>query len=410
MIRLRDGIELVGKSKDTGYNKNSYLIKTADNQFIELTGLLYNVVAALKKHTAEERIAHAVSQSYGKVVDVQAIRFLVDTRLKPLGILVNQDKTNVQTNSLLALKFRFTLIPERLTEKIAMFFSPLFAWPIIIFVLIDFILLNIWLFGFHGVFGSLQQSYEQPFTFLLIIGLLLLSTLFHEFGHAAGCAFGGAKPGRIGAGLYFIWPAFFTDISDIYRLDRKAKLRSDIGGIYFNCIFALIITAAYFITGFEPLLLVIVLQNFAIFNQTLPFIRLDGYYILSDIVGLPDLFLRIKPVLKNIFFRQKDPALKDVKPWVKWTIVAWICTTIPLMGGLLVLLLINSPRIFYLGWMSGAKQLSQIMQSTSEGNYIISAIEVLQMIVLLLPVLGIGLLFYFIGKQIFALNERLKYY
>ena len=35
-------------------------------------------------------------------------------------------------------------------------------------------------------------------------------------------------------------------------------------------------------------------------HQLLPFVRLDGYYILSDLTGVPDLFARIKPTLLGV--------------------------------------------------------------------------------------------------------------
>ena len=45
----------------------------------------------------------------------------------------------------------------------------------------------------------------------------------------------------MGAGLYIVWPAFYTDVTDAYRLGRGGRLRTDLGGIYFNAIFALAI-------------------------------------------------------------------------------------------------------------------------------------------------------------------------
>ena len=35
-------------------------------------------------------------------------------------------------------------------------------------------------------------------------------------------------------GLYMVWPAFYTDVTDSYRLPRRDRLRVDLGGIYFN--------------------------------------------------------------------------------------------------------------------------------------------------------------------------------
>ena len=34
-------------------------------------------------------------------------------------------------------------------------------------------------------------------------------------------------------------------------------------------------------------------------EQLLPFVRFDGYFILSDLVGVPDLFARIAPVIRG---------------------------------------------------------------------------------------------------------------
>lgn len=416
-IQLVDGIEFIGKNIDAGHTHNSYLIRTKDNQYIEVTELLYFVAAGLQESSNPEEIARYVTYHYKKQIDPAAVHFLITTKLKPLGIINNIEESNGQSaaNSpnaqgvnLISLKFKFTLLSENLTAKIAKLFSPLFAAPIIFFVLLDFILLNIWLFSYHGVTNSFQQTFDQPFLFLLLIALLLFSTLFHEFGHAAGCSQGGAKPGRIGAGLYFIWPAFFTDITDIYRLNRKNKLKSDFGGIYFNCIYALAIAITYFVTGFEPLLLVIALQNISILNQLLPFIRLDGYYIVSDIVGLPDLFMRIKPILANVFLRKPHPAA-HVKTWVKLVVTVWIFITIPAMAFLVIFMLINSPQIIYMAWTAISTQIASTSQSFSSGNYVIFAIQLLQLAVVALPAMGIGILFFSLGQQIIALNEKLKY-
>ena len=46
------------------------------------------------------------------------------------------------------------------------------------------------------------------------------------------------RPGVMGAGLYLVWPAFYTDVTDSYRLGRGGRLRTDLGGLYFNAIVA----------------------------------------------------------------------------------------------------------------------------------------------------------------------------
>ena len=116
-----------------------------------------------------------------------------------------------------------------------------------------------WLFG-RGRLGSASRYVLlHPLLVLLVLGLSVASMLFHECGHAAACRYGGARPGVIGMGIYVIWPAFFTNVTNAYRLGRAGRIRTDLGGVYFNAIFVLPLTAAYLATGYAPLAGAIVL-------------------------------------------------------------------------------------------------------------------------------------------------------
>ena len=61
----------------------------------------------------------------------------------------------------------------------------------------------------------------------------------------------------IGVGLYLVWPAFFTNVTDSYRLSRAGRLRTDLGGLYFNLVFMLALAGLYVATSNQLLLLVI---------------------------------------------------------------------------------------------------------------------------------------------------------
>ena len=158
-------------------------------------------------------------------------------------------------------------------------FKPLFVVPAVIVVLAAFVAADIWLFFAHGVAQAVRQALYHPGLFLPLFFAVVLTAAFHEIGHAAACRFGGGRPGKMGCGLYLAWPAFYTDVTDAYRLGKRARLRTDLGGVYFNVVVVLITVAAYFATGFEPLLLLVLIQHFEIAHQLLPVVRLDGYYI-----------------------------------------------------------------------------------------------------------------------------------
>ena len=43
----------------------------------------------------------------------------------------------------------------------------------------------------------------------------------------------------MGFGFYLFWPAFYTDVTDSYRLGRGGRVRTDLGGLYFNALVVL---------------------------------------------------------------------------------------------------------------------------------------------------------------------------
>ena len=108
-------------------------------------------------------------------------------------------------------------------------------------------------------------------------------------------------------------------MTEAYRLDRAGRLRTDLGGVYFNGIFALAAGAGYFATGQEAFLLVVFVQHMVVLQQLLPLLRFDGYYVLSDLTGVPDILSRIKPIFRSLVpWRRNEPRVDELKPWVRF--------------------------------------------------------------------------------------------
>jgi hypothetical protein len=116
---------------------------------------------------------------------------------------------------------------------------PLFRRPAVVAVTVSLVAVDYWLFASHGLGAALQQILRSPIGLLAVLGLSVLSGAFHECGDAAGCRYSGARPGVIGVGIYLVWPSFFTNVTDAYRLSRAGRLRTDLGGVYFNAVFIL---------------------------------------------------------------------------------------------------------------------------------------------------------------------------
>jgi putative peptide zinc metalloprotease protein len=329
-----------------------------------------------------------VSQSYGKTVSADNVITLVG-KLRPLGVLVDRDGSSPEvekSDPLLGLKLRIQLLPPSVVRVVAKLAQPLFWPPVVVAVLAALVAVDVWLFFIHGLGQGLRATVQQPAVFLLVFGVIIVATAFHELGHAAACSYGGAKPGGMGAGVYVVWPAFYTDVTDAYRLSRAGRLRTDLGGVYFNGIAVLVVAGCYALTGYDPLILICFLLQMLVLQQMLPLLRLDGYYVLSDLVGVPDLFRRIGPVLRSALpFRRREPEVEQLKPWVRKVVTGWVLVLVPALLLNVLYLVLAAPRLVSTGWDSGMRLLGSF--SAAEGAATQSWI-VVQLALLALPFLG----------------------
>ena len=205
-----------------------------------------------------------------------------------------------------------------------MLLRPLFRWPAVLAVVVSVAAVDWWLLAARQLAIGLAQLLRDPATLLIVFALSVLSAAFHECGHATACRYGGARPGKIGAGIYLVWPSFFTNVTDSYRLGRAGRLRTDLGGLYFNLIFILL-AGLYQATSAEILLLVIAVTHLEMLQQLLPFVRFDGYFILSDLVGVPDLFARVAPILRSVRDRGRlDPRVAGLRRGARIAVTGWV--------------------------------------------------------------------------------------
>ena len=402
--RLAEGIELIGEYEGSGFKEAPYIARRGDGQTIQLTRLLHLVAEQCDGTRDRGEIARRVSETFGRKVSAGNVEFLVERKLRPLGVLAEADGSSpeiAKPDQLLALKFRTALVPERFTHVITKLFKPLFLPPVVVAVVAGLIALDAWVFGIHGIGAGVRAAVYQPWLLLVFFGAIVVATAFHECGHATACAYGGARPGVLGAGIYVVWPVFYCDVTDAYRLSKAGRLRTDLGGIYFNAIFALATAGLYAATSFEPLLLIIVLQNFAILQQLMPLLRLDGYYIVSDLTGVPDILNRIRPILASLIpGREPDPKVAELKAWVRVAVTTYIVVLIPVMLAALVMMVLGAPRVVATAYDSLGVLADKFSAALSAGKGVNAAATALQMTALVLPVAGMTATSGRIGRRI----------
>jgi putative peptide zinc metalloprotease protein len=404
--RLAEAIELIGRYEGSGYKDPPYIARNADGGMIQLTQLLYLVASKIDGSRWVAEIARETTREFGRRVSADNVSFLLEKKLQPLGIIAAPDgsaPTIKKPDPLLALRFKTVLIPESAVSWLTILFKPLFWPPVVLLVLLAFLALDVWYFGVHGVAQGVRSDIYQPANIVLIYGLLVLSVAWHEVGHAAACRYGGAHPGLIGFGIYIVWPAFYTDVTDAYRLDRAGRVRTDLGGVYFNAIFALAITSIYLVTRFEALLIVVLMQHLLMLYQFMPFLRLDGYYVISDLTGVPDLFGRIGPTIRSLLpWNAGEESADALKPWVRVVVTLWILMVIPLLLYGFVMMVITAPRVIATTYDSVMAQWDKITTAVGRSDAGAATAGSLQTAMLLLPVGGMSVTFTRVVRRILS--------
>ena len=407
---LAPNVELVGEMQGTGFKDRQWLVQR-DSRFVQLTELLYRVAEQANGERTLDEMATGVTGATDWMVTADNVRQLLQAKLIPLGLVAAAEGTLTSPSgvadgdrapSLLAVNMRMKAIGPRFIDPVARVLQWLYAPLVLVPVLAAVALAHGWLYFVHGVAGAFLEVLYTPGLAVVVLAIMLASGVFHEFGHASALRYGGGKVRGMGAGIYLIYPAFYTDVTDSYRLGRWARVRTGLGGFYFHLIFALGIMGLYRLTGQEFLLFVVVMINLDVVRQLLPFVRLDGYWVLADLTGVPDFFSQMGPFLRSVLPIPgwKGSRLPNLKPLAKLVFAVYIVLTIPTLAFFLFLLVTRVPLIMTIIWDALLHQTAGFAVVWSNGDVLRVASSVSQIAVLALEMLGIAYLFYALSRTL----------
>jgi putative peptide zinc metalloprotease protein len=385
-----EGVELLGPIDGSGYRDGAALVRRADGQMVQLGPLMYALLESADGGRDRAALAAAMSERLGRALDEEHVDALAE-KLAAQGLLSGTEhQAPPKRNPLLALRWKVLVTDPVLTRRLTAPFSVLFSrwimWPALAgfagvfwFVVFD-----------KGVASATAQAFHSPGLLLLVFGLAVASAGFHELGHASACRYGGATPGGMGMGLYLVWPAFYTDVTDSYRLPRRDRLRVDLGGLYFNAVVADITMLVWLAWRIDALLLVVALQVLQMVKQLSPIIRADGYHILSDATGVPDLYSHMGPTMRRLLPRHRhEPSA--LRGRARLLVTTWVLIVVPVLlslaiGGVLLL-----PKLITTAWDSGRVLVTGIPHEASHGQVLDVLASIVRLLALTLPVAGSAL-------------------
>ena len=122
---------------------------------------------------------------------------------------------------------------------------------------------------------------------LTFFACYLLLSLLHELGHASVARLYNVRANSIGIGLIALMPIMFSEITDAWRLPRKARLHISAAGVLFEATLGVTAALAWcLLDDGLPRSLAFYLFTTSLVTTLLinanPLMKFDGYYLLSD--------------------------------------------------------------------------------------------------------------------------------
>lgn len=306
---------------DTASTEGKNLLYYND-QYFEVSVSLAELLKTIQELGCLSKAAVHFSHKTGKTYSEEDMTAIVEKFITPIfqkeTEKPSKNKTFIfkvgllppQSVKTIATRLRFFLQP-----KIALFFLLLILTCEILFFTSDL-----------GVIHSLSGA--NGYIIAGVLGLFVMSSLFHEMGHAAACRYFNAENGGVGFGLYISFPVFYTDVTNIWRLTRKQRIIVNFSGVYFQLLFLLPFFVIYFLTGDNIPKLFIYTINLNFLFTLNPFFKFDGYWIMSDLMGVPNLRSRSMEYFTYLFqkLRKKEaskPFLLSLRPMERFAMIAY---------------------------------------------------------------------------------------
>jgi putative peptide zinc metalloprotease protein len=303
---------------DTASLAQKYLVRTAGNRQFEISQTLFDLITAIDGRRSIEQIARELSVRAGREFLREEVARIVAEYLVPNRIVAGDGFPSEGKKPASYLYVKLPLLSQKFLRPVTNRLHVLF-YPAVLssgLIVTGLFLLYFYLLAARPRFdfASLDIGHLAGIYFAFFI-----ATFVHELGHSSACYHFGANPGPIGIGLYLYFPVFYTDVTDVWKLKRNERAAVDIGGIYFQSLFLPILYIIYCSSGNLIYIYAIYLLTFSSLTSLNPLFRFDGYWLVSDLVGLPNLRKRSGLILKQFVRRFAKDAVESLPPLLQLT-------------------------------------------------------------------------------------------
>ncbi|OGG43425.1 MAG: hypothetical protein A3F84_29800 [Candidatus Handelsmanbacteria bacterium RIFCSPLOWO2_12_FULL_64_10] len=293
--------DLVVSRQDTPEAVTFVVKDPATGRFFRFRETEAFILQQLDGATPLDLLCHTVEQRFGATLPPQTLEQFVG-RLRNLGLLEQAEGGPVSLHrphgrvrgNFLYLRLK-AIDPDRLlgrlVRRLRFFFTPYFVFFSAACVLLAlYITVADW--------PEIEAQFRRLFRFqslLLAWAVVLCVVTMHEFAHGLTCKHFGGEVREMGFMLIYFQPAFYCNVSDAWLFPEKYKrLWVTFAGAYFEVFLWAIatwtwrMTDPYTVLNYVAMVVMATSGVKTMFNLN-PLIKLDGYYLLSDFLEIPNL-------------------------------------------------------------------------------------------------------------------------
>ena len=329
---IREDLKLLPGPRHLDGSPSWRILDPIRNQFFEIGWLEFELLARWARHSEAGPLIEEISRETALVPaedEVQAlIQFMATNQLlAPQSPLIRHDlrsrmrmKSRPWYETLLHhyLFFRMPLVrPDAFLQRtlplVSIFFTRGFGVMVLAAFLIDLFLIS-------REWHSFRESFVHFFSLQGVLYYALAGTfakVIHELGHAYVAKRHGVRVPAMGLAFLVCWPYLYTDTAETWKLsNRRKQLQISSAGMMAELVLAIFATLLWSITpdgGMKSVLFILATTTWVMtlaINAS-PFMRFDGYFVLSDALDFPNLHERsgacAKWFVRTTFFRLDEP-------------------------------------------------------------------------------------------------------
>jgi putative peptide zinc metalloprotease protein len=288
---LKPGITM-SPYEDASNGEPRFLLSHGDSFFLVSDKTRALVAALLRAPATAAQLERHYAAESGQELPAAILLALIGKTLPPLLFIDAPAPTRT-----LPFIVSLTLLGPKLATRVSGSLAWLFKPQLAVFLVALFAILHLAILPDAMRLAHSRASASEA---VALVALFVLSGLIHELGHTAACRYFACPHGGIGFGLYFVFPAWYADVTNAWRLPRRQRAVVDLGGVYFQSIFLIAVDACALATGSPLALKLAWMITFAMLFTLNPVFKFDGYWLLSDLSGLHNLHKQVRTSVASL--------------------------------------------------------------------------------------------------------------